>query len=207
MTILDISRRIGPDVAVYPGDEQASLEPVCDIGDDAPCRITSLGGFTTHLMTHVDAPRHFIAGGKTLDEIPVERWVTDALVVDIQDAAYVSRAHVPEGDLTGLAILFKTRNSLADPTAFDENHAYVSAEAAQEMISRSVNIIGIDYHSVDRFGDEDFPVHKSSLGADVLIVEGLDLTEVKAGRYRLIALPLKIAQADGSPVRAVLIRD
>jgi arylformamidase len=203
-SVIDISRSISPEAAVYEGDDPLGIETVCDIGDEAPCRITALKNWTTHFLTHVDAPRHFISDGPTLDDIPLTRFSGEAIVVDVGDATEILPEHLPEGTLAGLNVLFRTFNSALDTAVFHEDHAYVSAAAAKELVSRGANMIGIDYLSVDRFGDEEYPAHRTALAGDVLIIEGLDLGHVAPGRYRFQALPMKIAGGDGSPVRAVL---
>lgn len=203
-SLIDISRVIAPGEAVYEGDDPLESEVICDIGPDAPCRITSLRNWTTHFLTHVDAPRHFFLEGATLDRIPLERFVCPAIVVDIGEAGVVSAAEIPGRDLHGVAVLFKTPNSRLSTEKFHEDHAYISAEGANELVLRGANLVGIDYLSVDKFGDEDYPAHKALLGAGTLVLEGIDLSGVAAGDYELSALPLRIGSADGSPVRAVL---
>jgi arylformamidase len=202
--LIDISRMISPSAAVYEGDDPLGSETICDVGAEAPCRITSLVNWTTHFLTHVDAPRHFIVEGPTLDEIPLSRFRGPAVVVDLGTADAASASHVPDEDLAGISVLFKSRNSSLDPAVFHEDHVYVSREAADVLVAKGANLIGIDYLSVDRFGDEDYPAHRTALGAGVLILEGLDLSSVEPGRYTLFAYPMKIASGDGSPVRAVL---
>jgi arylformamidase len=161
---------------------------------------------TTHVLTHVDAPCHVLPGGATLDAIPLRRFAGPALVVDVPGAAVLPE-HLPGGDLRGLNLLFRSRHSReAAPGAerFDPDHVYVSAGAAGALVARGVNLVGVDYLSVDRWGDGAFPAHRTLLSGGVLILEGLDLAAAPPGRYRLAALPLKIERADGAPVRAVL---
>lgn len=205
MRIHDISRMIDPEAAVYPGDDPLEFSEVCSIGPEAPCNITALGEWTTHFLTHVDPPRHFIADGATLDEIGLDRFIGPAVVIEVTDEV-VGAAHVV-GDLQGRSVLFKTRNSRQDPAEFDEGHVYVGADAVAALIAAGVNMVGLDYHSVDRFGDEEYPAHRGLLGAGILILEGADLSAVEPGVYQLIALPMKIRQGDGSPVRAVLVEN
>ncbi|MFI5558529.1 cyclase family protein [Amycolatopsis japonica] len=200
----DISRQISPDAAVYPGDDPLGMSAVCEIGPEAPCNITSLSGWTTHFLTHLDAPRHFLADGATLDEIDLSRLITPAVIVDV-DGPAITSDHIP-ADIEGKAVLFRTRNSTTDPTVFDENHVYVEKSAINPLVAGGANLIGIDYLSVDKYGDEEYPAHRGLLSNGILIIEGLNLTRVDASdTYTLVALPLKIKGADGSPVRAVLI--
>jgi arylformamidase len=206
MRLIDTPRNIHTNALVYPGDTPLELSRLCTVGPESPCTITRLGGWTTHFLTHVDAPLHFVAGGASLDETPLDRIAGDAIVVDV-DGGAVLASHVPAGEsLSGVRLLSKTRNSdRFNPDEIDEHHVYVSEGAAKAAVERGVRLIGIDYLSVDRFGDDAYPAHRALLGEGVLVLEGLDLAHVTPGRYVLFALPLKIAAGDGSPVRAVLL--
>lgn len=202
--LIDISRTISDRTTVYDGDEAPILGQLCSIGPEAPCNMQTLENWTTHLLTHVDVPRHFIPHGATLDKVALDRFLCPALVVDVAGDA-VTEHDVPDRPLSGWAVLFRTRNSqLAETAAFDPVHVYVDGPAAQRLVDASVNLVGIDYFSVDRFGDEEYPVHRTLLAAGVLILEGITLQDVVPGEYRLSALPLRIDGADGSPVRAIL---
>ena len=203
--VYDISRAISAKSVVYPGDDALQVEPLCSIDPSCPCNITRLG-WTTHFLTHVDPPLHFVEHGASLDDVPLERFIGDALVVEVA-GDFVSVTDIPsEVESKGISLLFKTRNSaISEDQPFETNHVYISGEAAEAAAARGVNLMGIDYMSVDRFGDDNYPAHRALLSNNVLILEGLNLTGVPAGRYTLVALPLKIAGGDGSPVRAVLL--
>lgn len=202
--LIDISVTIREGAVVYPGDAPLVHRPVSRIGSESASSVTRLD-WCTHFLTHVDPPSHFIADGETLDEVNLNRYCGESLVVEVEGPS-IRPEHLPGGDLNGLNLLFKTRNSFAwDATEFNPDHVYVSGEAAQEMVARGVNLVGIDYLSVEKYGDWGFPAHYALLGNGVVILEGIDLSKVEPGRYFLYALPLKIAQGDGSPVRAVLI--
>lgn len=203
--LIDISRTIHDGAVVYPGDDPLRMERGWTIGPDCPFNMTRLG-WTTHFLTHLDPPLHFFAEGASVEQIPLERFLGAALVVEVKGER-VEAGDLPAGEpLQGVSLLFKTRHSAAfDPHRYDEGHVYVSEEAARAMVAQGVNLVGIDYLSVDRFGDEAFPAHRTLLGGGVLVLEGLDLAAARPGRYTLAALPLKIAGGDGSPVRAVLI--
>lgn len=201
--IIDVSRTIDSSAAVYPGDEPLGEEPVCSIGTDAPCSITALHNWTTHFLTHVDPPSHFIAGGNDLDAIPLSTFYCPAEVREVLGDA-VQADDIPD-DLRDRAILFKTKNSTLPTDVFHEDHTYISPDAVKRLVQSRPLLVGFDYLSVDRFGDEEYPAHRGLLGAGIVILEGLDLTAVTPNNYTLVALPLKISGADGSPVRAVLV--
>jgi arylformamidase len=207
MSIIDISRVIGPATTVYPGDSQvefATIASMTSAGEPDPCNITEVKNFTTHLLTHVDVPRHFLADGKTLDDVPLRRFTGPAIVVDVSGKSIDSRdlpTNIPEG----VNILFRSGNSAVDDSEpFPEDHVYISENAAAALVEARVNLVGIDSLSVDRFGDEEYPAHKTLLSNGILILEGLHLADVSPGEYKLYAFPLHIASGDGSPVRAVL---
>lgn len=200
--IYDITRIIHSDALVYPGDDPILVDNLCKIDNNCPCNITNLE-WTTHFLTHVDPPLHFIKDGRSLDDIPLDRFTGKSLVIEV-DGDAVLPEHIPE-NVTGYNLLFKTRNSFEyDESKFNESHVYVSKEACEIAVERGINMVGIDYISIDRFGDESYPAHNTLLSNDVLILEGIDLSEVPLGEYFLFALPLKIKGGDGSPVRAVL---
>ena len=200
---IDISRTIAAGAPVYPGDTPPVVNRRCDIARGDPFGILEFQ-CSGHVLTHVDAPRHFFPEGEAVDEIPPERFLGPAEVIEV-DGPAVLPEHIPQ-QAAGLNLLFKTRNSSHwDAPEFDPEYVYISAEAAETIVERGANLAGIDYLSADRFGDDAYPAHHTLLGAGILILEGIDLSGVEAGSYTLYAAPLKIAEGDGSPVRALLI--
>lgn len=202
---IDISRTISNDALVIPGDEEINHTTICDIGPESPCRITKLGGWTTHFLTHVDAPRHFVKNGKTLDAIPIERFSGPSIVaearVSVIDREFVRTLRLRKGQ----NVLFKTRHSGPFKKGqFDESHVHISQSGAEALVDCGVNLVATDYLSIDGFHTKDFPAHRTLLGKEVLVMEAVNLESVRPGEYGLLALPLKIGEGDGSPVRAVL---
>jgi arylformamidase len=194
--IIDISRPIGPDTPVWPGDPPVVVEPVArlEAGDPADVSRLTLG---THTGTHVDPPAHFVPGGATVDALALDVLVGPAVVADVNAAGPVDRAaleslSLPEGTTR---LLLKTG---ADSGA-------LTADGAQWLVDRGVSLVGADTLSIEP-ETEDYPVHRTLLGAGVVIVEGLDLRAVTPGPYQLVCLPLRIAGGDGAPARAVLIQ-
>lgn len=203
--LIDISRVISPEALVYPGDEPPRFTPLATIGPDCPFNLTGLT-LTTHLLTHLDPPAHFFPGAPSVDQLPLERFILPALVIEVS-GDQILPAHIPEApQARGRALLFRSRHSLHfDPARYDEQHVHLSMDAARLAAERGVALIGVDYLSVDRFGDTDYPVHRLLLQNNILILEGLDLAQAPAGAYQLLALPLRLAGGDGSPVRAILL--
>lgn len=210
----DISMLLG-EAATYPGDAPYSREMVSDTASDtktgANCSYNlSTLTMSAHAGTHLDAPAHLIAGGKTLDQYPLERFLIPALVVSVEGDEAIPRDALKNADIrAGEALLFKTNNSLRGlprKSVFTEKFVYLSVDAAQLCLDLGVSLVGIDYLSVDRYGDDHAPVHHLLLKEDVLILEGIDLKAVAPGEYFLICSPLRVQGAEAAPARAVLAR-
>jgi arylformamidase len=204
--IIDISRPIGPDTPVWPGDPPVVVEPVARVGAGDPADVSRLV-LGTHTGTHVDPPAHFLPGGVTVDALPLDVLVGPAVVADLTaggpiDAAALESLALPSGTSR---LLLKTREgSAAGATAGD-----VTPDGARWLVERGVRLVGADTLSIEPAGagvpEDAYPVHRILLGAGVVIVEGLDLSGAPAGSYELVCLPLRIAGGDGAPARAVLI--
>ena len=154
---------------------------------------------------------HFIPGGWMMETLDPGRSVGTCRVVDLTDVeGHVSRVDLEAADVAGQArLLFKTRNSnlgLMQREDFEQSYAAISEEAAEYLVEIGVETGGVDYLSVEPFEDGEFRTHHTLLGADVLILEGLVLTEVEPGEYFLACLPLKLTGSDGSSARAILFR-
>ena len=181
--IIDISRPVGADTPVWPGDPAVRVEPVArlEAGDPAAVSRLVLG---THTGTHVDPPAHFVPGGATVDQLPLDVLVGPALVTDAATAVppATERVLLKSGAPGGV----------------------VTTELARRFVDGGVRLVGVDTLSLEP-ETEDYPVHRLLLAAGVIIVEGLDLSAVAPGRYQLVCLPLRVAGGDGAPARAVLI--
>ncbi|MEW5819732.1 MAG: cyclase family protein [Cyanobacteriota bacterium] len=206
--IYDITIPMHSDMPAFPGDEK--VFEIYDIlkveqGDAYTIRKIKL---LTHTGTHIDAPSHFIPHGRTLDQLDLSKFTGKAMVVKINNQEKVSIDEV--GDLQiepDIIILFKTRNSQIwkENKNFEEKYVYVTPETAQFLVEKKVKAVGIDYLSIDKYGEEVKPlVHLKLLENDIPIIEGLNLSEVSEGLYRFTCLPLKMIGVDGSPARAIL---
>ncbi len=160
---------------------------------------------SVHSGTHIDAPFHFVPDGTTIDSLPLQTFMGPALVCAVDADTYISAEHVNAIELNGeTRVLFKTRNSeLLKKSAYDPEFVAFSLEAARALVARGVRLVGLDYLSVAH-ADEQVPVHRAFLDHGVVLLEGVDLSEVRPGRYELICFPLKLHGADGAPCRAVL---
>ena len=151
---------------------------------------------SAHLGTHADAPSHVVPGGAAAGALPLEAFLGMARVVDLPGLGEVGADALPKRCLGVPRVLFRTGGT-----------AFLAPLAAVRLAERGALLVGTDGASVDPDDAEDLPVHRALLSRGVLLLEGLDLTGVPQGDYRLIALPLSLTDLDAAPVRAVLIRE
>ena len=189
LMIIDITQELFSS-RLYPGDKQAVFERVKTIGDDE-YNLTNIS-MSVHNGTHVDAPSHFVENGKAIHELDLSVFYGKCTIVSLDGI-------IEEADITNILetcqkrLLFKGKNELS--------------ESAAELIARSsVELVGVESQSV---GNEDhpLPVHMILLKKGVIPLEGLDLSCVMPGEYVLSAFPLNMQGVEGSPVRAVLIKE
>ncbi len=198
--IIDITRTLGLDTVSFPDDVDFSTSHTRASGYALSRLVMS-----SHSGTHIDAPLHFFEARESLDEVPVERFFLDADVIEIESQAAVTVSELDGYPIKpGQAVLFKTRNSDLPRERFHENFVYIESDAARWLVDKGVSLVGIDYISVERYDDMDFPVHRILLGAGALILEDVDLRSAPPGRYSLTCFPIKTVRADGAPCRAVL---
>jgi arylformamidase len=206
--VYDISVVLGEESIDYPGDTSYSRELIWTIKDTGICDLSKLT-MSAHSGTHVDSPAHFIPGGKTVDQYSVTDFILPAQVVKIEDKEAIRPRELENLQIErGDALLFKTENSRQGRSrsgVFSEEFVHLSLEAADLCVEKEVGLVGIDYITIERYGDNAFPVHRKLLGNNLVVLEGIDLSEVPPGRYILICLPLKIKGCESSPVRAILL--
>ena len=207
MKLYDISLPVSDDLPVWPGDPHVRLQYINTITAGDPYTLSSIM-MGAHSGTHVDAPSHFLAHGKTVDALSLEDCNGPCLVIESHADRLIERQELQEYDLDGCArILFKTRNSRiwTEATAgFREDYVALSAGAAAYLAEKKILLVGIDYLTIEEFHAEGNSVHKILLENNIIILEGLNLSSVKAGTYELMCLPLKLVGAEGAPARAVL---
>ena len=211
MRIWDISVGVSPGLPVWPGDPLIELERYMAISAGDAANVSRLA-CSVHVGTHVDAPVHFVDGGSTVENLPLDILIGPAIVVELLDVEAITAdcleaLALPSGTTR---LLFKTRNSglWANPHHdFYPDYVALTPDAADWVVRRGVRLLGVDYLSVQRFYDPEPLTHFILLGAGVVIVEGLDLRAVLPGRYQLICLPIKLVGSDGAPARVVLISE
>lgn len=205
----DISVLLGEENIDYPQDTPYSRKIDSKITEGEGFNLSTLV-MSAHSGTHLDAPYHIDDSGKTIDQYSPSDFILGALVVQIGDKPSIEPEDLECLDIeSGTAVLFKTSNSLCGISrsgVFSEKYVYLSEEAAEICLQKGAALVGIDYISIDRFGDDEALAHRKLLGHSIPILEGINLEGVSPGRYTLICLPLKVKGGDGSPARAVLVR-
>lgn len=204
---IDISVPLRTAMVSWPGDPEPILERISEIERGDTVNVTFLR-LTAHTGTHMDAPCHFLAGKEGIETFPLETGIGPARVIQVPlsfssiPPEFLEDKNIEKGD----RILFKTKNSQDrwDLKEFQRGFTGLSASAAQFLVDRGVQLVGIDYLSIGVFDGDGPETHHILLGAKVWILEGLNLGDVDGGVYEFICLPLRIAGADGSPARAIL---
>lgn len=208
MKIHDISLTISTSLPVWPGDPAIHMERVAKIELGANANLTSLA-ISAHTGTHIDAPFHFIADGPTVETLDLNVLHGPALVIDLPGITTIHAQDLESAAIppNTTRLLIKTDNSNLwplNPTTFVEDYIAIESDAAQWLVDHGVKLIGVDYLSVAPFHDLS-PTHKILLGSGIIIVEGLDLSNISPKEYLFTCLPLKLLGADGAPARAILV--
>jgi arylformamidase len=205
---IDVSAPLYNGMVHWPGDApfERALTLSLDRGDE--CNLSELST-TAHIGTHMDAPSHFVAGGHTIDRMPLTAGIGPARVIAIEDQKVIRIEEVERHRLQkGDRVLFKTINSARAwaTDQFQENFVHIPEPTANYLARCGVQTVGVDYLSVGGYRTDGAGTHRALLGAGIWIIEGLKLREVEPGDYELICLPLKMVGAEGAPARAVLRR-
>ena len=205
--IYDISVPIRSGGLVYPGNPEIDITLQQAVAKGAGANVSSIR-FGSHTGTHADAARHFFDDGQSVDKIPLERLIGPARLIGFPDGLRaIGAADLRSHDLKGRTrILLRTRNSaLLSQKEFVRDYTYLAPDGAQYLVDNGVELVGIDYLSIEQFHSGHHMTHRILLERSVVILEGLDLSTPPAGDYELVCLPLRIEGCDGAPARAVLI--
>lgn len=210
MPIYDLSVPLSSALPTYPGDPGIQIQDWSKLANGDAANVSALS-FGAHTGTHVDAPAHFIAGTKKVESLDLEILIGEAQVIHVPDEKrFIDEEFVTANCTPGSKrVLFKTRNSTfwsGDFTEFRTDFTYLDLPAAEKLVQLGVKLVGIDYLSIEKFNSKDHEIHHALLSREVIIVEGLNLAGVPAGKYELICLPLRLRSnlGDGAPARAVL---
>ena len=203
---IDITLPIHTGRIVWPGDPGVKVEKLLQIEKGDICNTSHLST-PVHVGTHVDAPLHFVDRGEGVEKLPIPSLVGVAKVFETTDQREIKLEVIEDkGIEQGDIVIFKTINSskYLKENDFNENYIYLSTEAAEYLVAKSISTVGIDYYSIAGINSNLIECHQILLGAGVTIVEGLDLSEISPGLYDFICMPLKIIGSDGAPARAVI---
>jgi arylformamidase len=201
--LYDISPPITDRLAVWPDDTPPSREVLLELSRGDSVTLSTLRA-TVHLGAHADAPSHYGREAADIAARPLDRYLgpCEVMRVSVQRNAWVTPAML-SGPVRAPRLLLVT-GTYPDPLTFNEDFAAIAPQLVDHLHGMGVTLIGIDTPSVDLFASKDLPAHQRFLTHDMAILEGLVLDHVPDGVYELIALPLRLAGFDASPVRAVL---
>lgn len=199
----DISPTISAALPVWPGDTRFEASPTWEIKDGCPVHVSRMT-MTTHVGAHTDAPSHYDPQGAAIDAVPLDAYIGPCRVIHCIGVPRVEARHL-EGMLDQLPqrVLFRTYQK-APQQAWDERFTAISPEAIDVLAAHGVVLIGTDAASLDPQDSKTLDAHNAVRRNRMAILEGVVLDDVPAGDYELIALPLKLAGMDASPVRAIL---
>lgn len=210
MPVVDLTHTMHADMPVFPGTPQPSFEVIHEISSHG---FSQLDIHTyTHMGTHIDAPFHMVADGKTLDELPIDQFVGRASIIDFKQ---LGKKNIELADLLPFEEQIKAvdfiifdlgwRTKWGQP-AFFKDFPCLDLEAARWLIQFDLKGVGMDTCSVDPIDAEVYHIHHTILGKGITIIENLtNLEEIQVERFQFQCFPLKIKKADGCPVRAVAL--
>ena len=202
-TLWDISPLISPQLPVWPGDVPFSAETTWQMGADCPVQVARIM-MSTHTGAHCDAPSHYDARGMSIDQVALDAYIGRCRVIDCIGASLVSPRHVAHAlqDVPARVLLRTYRKTPVE--RWDVDFAAVEPATIELLAQHGVRLIGIDTPSLDPQQSRTMDAHQAVRACRMAILEGVVLDAVAAGDYELIALPLRLAGMDASPVRAVL---
>ncbi len=204
MKIHDITPPVSVNTAVWPGDVSFTIHSTMSQDRGHSVNVSEIRS-TVHLGAHADAPLHFDSRGFDIARVPLDFYIGPARVIElvgVKEVAATDLALVPWAQTERLLIKTKSRYQASE---FDDQFPHLTEEAGALIASKGIRLIGVDVPSVDACHSKRLMNHKAFLKARTAILENLDLSHVAPGVYELIALPLKLVDVDGSPVRAVLV--
>jgi len=207
MPIYDVTVPIRHGMPIYEGDPSVEIASWSAMAKGKSANVSFLH-FGAHTGTHVDAPAHFIEGARKIDALSLDVLIGPARLVRVPDDVMEISADFLSGrDLKNVErVLFHTRNSSFWGQGFRKDFTHLLPEAAEMLADAGIKLVGADYLSVEKFHSGHHRTHLALLSRNIVIVEGLNFTDVPAGDYELICMPLRIADGagDGAPARVVL---
>ncbi len=206
--IIDISVFVDKDLVVWPGNDSIEFKKVKSLESGDLVNDTDMY-FNIHSGTHIDAPLHHLKNGDSVEKVSLDTLIGETYVVFLPGVNKIT-ADLLEKKSSKIGetkrILFKTDNSLLweqGDKIFNEDFAALTECGAKWIVDKRINLVGIDYLSIQRFQNEP-EVHKILFNDSIVILEGINLTNVNEGRYHLVCLPVKFKDVEAAPVRAIL---
>ena len=205
--IYDVSLPVRSGGLIYPGNPEIAIEPQQAISRGAGANVSRIS-FGSHTGTHVDAAKHFFDDGQTVDQVELSKLIGPAILIAVDDGlASVTADDLKHHDIgTHTRVLIRTRNSSYNTeNEFRQDYTFLAPDGAEYLVNNGVELVGVDYLSVEQFHSGHHRTHLTLLGKSIVIVEGLNLKGIEPGEYEFICLPLRLEGLDGAPARAVLI--
>jgi arylformamidase len=208
--IIDISVPLEVGMPAWPGSPGFQIYKTLTLESGGDANISQLDT-DVHIGTHVDAPCHFITGGAAVEDLSLEVLIGSTYVANLPELTSITAKDLEALELPEdtSRLLLKTRNSelwQQGVQEFKSDFVALTADAAEWVVKHHIKLIGVDYLSVQRYKDSPL-THEILLEAGVIILEGVNLTNVDMGVYQLICLPLKLVGSDGAPARTVLVKE
>jgi len=203
---IDVSVTVRHGMPHWPDNPPIVMQRPMELLRGHACNLSHLA-MGVHTGTHIDAPVHFIHQAAGVDEMPLAATMGPARVIEIADPRVITADELRGHSLqAGERVLFRTANSPRcwQADRFVEDFVYISEQAAEHLAETRVRTVGVDYLSVGGYHADGAKIHRILLSAGIWIIEGLDLSAVRAGRYDMICLPAKLHGSDGAPARALL---
>lgn len=203
---IDVSVTVRDGMPHWPDNPPIVMQRAMELIRGHACNLSHVA-MGVHTGTHIDAPVHFIHQAAGVDEMPLAATMGPARVIEITDPREITADELRGHSLqAGERVLFRTSNSPRcwQADRFVEDFVYISEQAAEHLADIKVRTVGVDYLSVGGYHADGAKIHRILLSAGIWIVEGLDLSAVRAGRYEMICLPVKLHGSDGAPARALL---
>ncbi len=203
---IDVSLPLTPSLVHWPGQLGLRVRMVETIKKNG-CEVRDFS-LSSHIGTHIDAPRHFVEGAGSVDAIDFEKLIGRTLVVLVRPrkGLEILPTDIPIKQWKGVErIFFKTIDAKKlHGKLFTDQYYSLNIETAKLLVRKGVKLVGMSYLSVEKKGNVGHPVHTTLLKAGIVVIEGVDLSRVSPGSYDCIALPLRLKGFDGSPARVLL---
>jgi arylformamidase len=201
--IRDISPPIGPAIVTWPGDTRFCQQRHFAIGADCPVNVSRIT-LSTHTGAHADAPLHYRPDGAPAGDLDLQAFLGPCRVIDVRQATGLVHPHHVLAALEGAPPRILLRTYEQSPAEWDPQFTAIAVDTVEILAARQVVLVGTDAPSIDPATAKQLQAHQAACRGGIAILEGLLLTHIPAGDYELLALPLRLAELDAAPVRAVL---